>query len=418
MDYYHSPCQSSPAEAAAPAAPSRRRGRAALWIFASLIALLTAGLVLLHIFAPGTGWSLTLDEIVDQFYDSDFFFDFPEDDFFFDGDLFGGEETKTSIPRAELDPDVKLLLADTPEQPLSYQEIYQKVLPSIVSIQAYTSLSGSLGTGIIMTADGYIITNHHVITGCSSASVVLHDGAEYEATLVGSDVESDLAVLKIQAEGLTSAEFGDSDLLQVGDTALAIGNPLGSELFGTMTEGIISAINRSVNVDGYDMSLIQTTAALNSGNSGGALVNSAGQVIGVTNMKMMSDYQTIEGLGFAIPTVWAKEVVDTLMADGAMTGRPTMGITCYALPSEEAALYGCSHGIYVDTVISHGPADKAGLLPSDIIITCNGRDVATLEDLTIVRDEAGVGGDMALTVLRGDETLELTLTLVEQYELN
>ena len=184
-----------------------------------------------------------------------------------------------------------------------------------------------------------------------------------------------------------------------------------------MTEGIVSAINRDVNVDGYTMSLIQTTAALNPGNSGGALINTAGQVVGITNMKMMSDYETIEGLGFAIPTVWAKEVVDELLDRGKIIGRPTIGIMCFALTDGSAAVYGRDRGIYVDTVTKNGPADQAGLQHGDIILTANGQEVTTLEEFTLVRDQVGVDGVMHLTVWRDGETFETDLVLVEQYEL-
>jgi serine protease Do len=257
-----------------------------------------------------------------------------------------------------------------------------------------------------------------VIAGCSSAQIVLFDGTSYAAKLVGSDVGSDLAVLKIDAQGLSAAEFGNSNLVRVGDVVLAMGNPLGSELFGTMTDGIVSAINRDVNVDGYTMTLIQTTAALNPGNSGGALINESGQVVGITNLKMMSDYETIEGLGFAIPTVWAKEVVDVLLSDGAITGRPTLGITGLTIPTGQEETYGRDSGVYVNSVTANGPAAQAGVQPGDVITQANGQSVATIQDLTDVRDEVGVGGTLTLTVWRDGETLELTLTLVDQYELN
>lgn len=397
--------------------PRRSGGIVALILFSALILALITALAVVRIL-PMDRWDLSLEDFIQRFEDPDFSFGDSDDFYEYFNEQWNESGTLTTIPRADLDPSVQLVLTDLPEQSLSFQEIYGKVIPSIVSIQAYSDTAAYSGTGVIMTADGYVITNHHVISGCSSAQVVLFDGNIYDAKLVGSDVPSDLAVLKIEAQDLTPAEFGDSDLLQVGDAVLAIGNPLGAELFGTMTEGIVSAINRDVNVSGYTMTLIQTTAALNPGNSGGALINSAGQVVGITNLKMMSSYETIEGLGFAIPTVWAKEVVDVLLAEGAITNRPTIGLMCLAIPSGQAEIYGLDSGVYVDSVTAGGPADRAGVRPGDVIVAANGRTVASLDDLTIARDEAGIGGALELTIWREGETLELTLILVDQYELN
>lgn len=423
-EYYSSPCSHDPLFDREP--PKKRRKWPALVIFSSLFAILLAVLIVIRMLSPD-GWLFSWEQLIPE-WEASFHFEFPEEllpeEFQDEFDRFQDQfplptastTVKFSLPRAELAPEVQMTL-DTPGPTLSFQEIYQKVIPSIVSIEVYSPRSSSSGTGIIMTEDGYIVTNHHIISDQAEGFVVLSDGSEYEAKLVGSDVESDLAVLKIDARDLTPAEFGTSDQMQVGDTVLAIGNPLGSELFGTMTEGIVSAINRDVNVDGYDMSLIQTTAALNPGNSGGALINTAGQVVGITNMKMMSDYETIEGLGFAIPTVWAKDVVDELLDQGKITGRPTIGIHCFALTDGSAAVYGRDSGIYVDSVTSGSPADKAGLQHGDIILTANGQEVTTLEEFTLVRDQANVGGVMELTVWRDGELFETDLILVEQYEL-
>lgn len=422
MDYYRSPCPPDTAAGATQTLPTgerrpRRRKGVVLAIFAGLILLSSAALIVLRILLPDV-WSLTWEDLLER-----------------SGDLFGfswsepfqpddpvefpdySEIVPLSLPSAGLEPSVHMELSAPAEQTLTFPEIYDKVLPSIVSIEAYSMYSGSSGTGVILTENGCIITNHHIIDGCSSAQVVLYDGTAYEARLIGSDVESDLAVLKIDAQGLIPAEFGSSDALRVGDTALAIGNPLGSDLFGTLTEGIISAIDRDVNVDGYSMSLIQTTAALNPGNSGGALINTAGQVVGITNMKMMSDYETIEGLGFAIPTVWAREVVDMLLSQGVVTGRPTLGFTCFTVTEENAAYWGHA-GVYIDEVTVGGPADIAGVQSCDVIIAANGQKVATLEDLTLLRDEVGVGGVLTLTIWRDGEILELALIPVERYELS
>ena len=228
---------------------------------------------------------------------------------------------QAELERAPTGDGTVLSLEAKPEgEGMRLQDIYRKVIPSIVSIQA-TVAKGTLqgvsqGTGILMSGDGYLITNAHVIDGAFRVDVSLEDGRGFQAKLVGSDSTTDLAVLKIEAEGLTPAAFGDSEDMVVGDAVVAIGNPMGEELRGTMTDGILSAINRDMEVDGNPMTLLQTTAALNTGNSGGALVNDQGQVIGITNMKLVStdaDSNTLEGLGFAIPTATVKPVVDSLI---------------------------------------------------------------------------------------------------------
>ena len=423
LDYYRSPCAAERCKTPV----KKRRKWPILVVFSTLIVLSLAGLIVLRIIAP-EGPLFSWDTLLPKL-ESSFHFDFsegflPENSPEIPGNSHDGAEpqnpirdVKLSLPSAPTDPNVQMTLFP-PTKELNFQEIYTKVIPSIVSIEAYSDTAANAGTGIIMTEDGYIITNHHIITNRSECYVILSDGREYEARLVGSDAESDLAVLKINAEGLAPARFGISDRMQVGDTVLAIGNPLGSELFGTMTEGIVSAINRDVNMDGYTMNLIQTTAALNPGSSGGALINTSGQVIGITNMKMMSDYETIEGLGFAIPTLWAKEVVDQLLDQGKITGRPTIGIMCFALTEGYANTFGLDSGIYVDSVTAGGPADKAGLQSGDIILTANGHTVTTLDEFTLVRDQAGVGGIMHLTVWRNGDVFETDLTLLEQYEVN
>lgn len=341
-----------------------------------------------------------------------------DDGFSFPFPLPTEDQAETSILRAPTDPGVTLPLQTVHGEILSLQALYQKCLPSIVGIRAHLSDgSGATGTGIVMTEDGYIITNYHVIQGAKRAEVVFQDGALFPARLVGGDQTSDLAVLKIAANGLTPAEFGDSDALQVGDAALAIGNPLGEELQGTMTDGIISAIERDVNVDGNTMTLIQTTAALNSGNSGGALLNIYGQVVGVTNMKMMSYYDTIEGLGFAIPTVSAKTVVDELLAYGHVRGRPTLGITAYSVTSEDAG-EDMEPGVYISTVTPGSGAEEAGLQPGDIITHCNGKAVTTVDEINAAKEGLEAGDSLHFRVLRDGERFEVDVVLVERYQLD
>lgn len=226
----------------------------------------------------------------------------------------------TAVSQAPLERRSLSLAAPT-EEILTPQEIYQRVSPSIVGIRAYSQEAASLGTGVIMSSDGYIITNAHVIAGSTHLEILLSDAQRLEALLVGYDAGTDLAVVKVQPDApLTPALFGNSEALTVGESAYAIGNPLGEELRGTMTDGIISAIDRDLSTQQGTMTLIQTTAALNPGNSGGALVNAGGQVVGITNMKMASPLQPIEALGFAIPTAVVKPVVEQITAFGQYTG--------------------------------------------------------------------------------------------------
>ncbi|WP_297211928.1 S1C family serine protease [uncultured Flavonifractor sp.] len=298
------------------------------------------------------------------------------------------------------------------EAPHSFQQIYQENISSIVSIRGTSQEGLFFGTGVLMTDDGYLITNAHVIEGCSRVEAVLQDERVYPALLVGYDVQTDLAVLKIDAGVLTPAEFGDSAALQVGDTVLAIGNPLGEELRGTMTDGIISAINRDVYVDGYTMVLLQTTAALNSGNSGGALINQYGQVVGITNLKMESYDSTVEGLGFAIPTATVKSVVDELIAHGVVTGRPTIGITVRAV----SAYGSMPAGVRVESVQTGSDAEGK-LEVGDIITLANGTPVTTTDELLAVKEQLSAGDVLALRFWREGLWLEADVALVEQYTL-
>ena len=297
---------------------------------------------------------------------------------------------------------------------LSYQEIYAKVSPSVVTITVYGDLSGAYATGIILSEDGYILTNQHVVALQSHAQVTTADNRTYDALLVGEDPNSDLALLKVEAEGLTPAEFGSSDELVVGDECFAIGNPLGINYRGSFTNGIVSALNRSVNVNDYTMSLIQTTTALNSGNSGGPLINIYGQVIGVNNMKLMSSETTVEGLGFAIPSTTAQRVVNALAAEGVVE-HPVMGITCYGVTAGDQEGNPVD-GIYVVTVNPASDAARQGLQPGDIITAVNGQPVYQAGDVDL--SGMHVGDPITVSVYRRGERLELSFQLVEQNALS
>lgn len=319
-------------------------------------------------------------------------------------------------PSAPIGDGTTLAVSGTPEHStrLTMQEIYKKCVPSIVSVTANYDYGEGGGTGIIMSADGYIITNTHVIEDCMSITVTTADGADYDAAVVGSDASTDLCVLKIDARGLTPAEFGDSAILEVGDEAYAIGNPLGQTL--TMTNGIISGIDRTVQISGYTMTLLQTSAPINSGNSGGPLINIYGQVIGVTNAKLTSYYTTVEGIGFAIPVATTKPIVDELIANGKIV-RPVVGITVITVDATLSAYYDMPVGVVINSVTPGTDADSKGLLEGDLILAINGIDVATSDELRAVIAEYGVGDTVVLEIERkgdlGSERFTVEIVLVD-----
>lgn len=303
------------------------------------------------------------------------------------------------------------------EDALCLQDIYSSVIDSVVSISSMTSSGTSSGTGIIMSSDGYVITNHHVITGALVISVLTNDNQEFEAALVGSDEMSDLAVLKIDARGLQAAEFGDSSKLRVGDSVVAIGDPLGVQLRGTMTNGIISAINRDLTVGDRTMTLIQTNAALNNGNSGGPLINCYGQVIGINTVKMSSYYSasaTVEGLGFAIPISVAKPIIDELIENGYVAGRPAIGISGDSLPSYYRTYYRLPDGVYVTSVNEGSDAKAKGIREGDIVTAINGEKICSIDELNTVKNQYAAGDEVTLTIYRSGAYYEVTVTLIDQ----
>ncbi len=327
--------------------------------------------------------------------------------------------SEITIPAAETGTGVTLTLAEAQGEELSLQDIYDLVSPAVVGITAYIEgYEYSYGTGVVFTADGYIITNTHVLEGCDAATVKFSDGTEYEALLVGSDESSDIAVLYIDGENLPYAEFGDSDALRVGDQAIAIGNPLGETYSGTMTNGIISAINRNITYNGHTMTLLQTNAALNEGNSGGPLINAYGQVVGITNMKIMSTYySTVEGIGFAIPSSVVKEVADQLIEYGVVLGEPTIGIVAGSVSAEAMELYNLPEGIYVSEVSEGSDALEKGLQAGDVITAVNGEAVTSVADVNLIKEGYEVGDTIILTVYRDGETFDLEIELVDKSQI-
>ena len=316
-----------------------------------------------------------------------------------------------------------------------------KILPSIVGIEvSYTATSNSIfgfgtpqtstatatGSGIIISEDGYILTNNHVVDTSSSNSYSYYDisdatsvkvklnsatygnDATFDAKIVGKDSQTDLAVLKIDKTGLTAAEFGDSDQAVVGEFVMAVGSPLGLDT--TVTQGIVSAVNREVESDGTKYTCIQTDAAINSGNSGGALVNSEGKVIGINTLKLSGS--GVEGIGFAIPINSTLDVTSQLI-DHNKVLRPYIGISGISLDESTAKKYNLTVGVYVKTVQNFSPAEKAGLQSGDVIVKADDKDITTMDELNEIKNSHQIGDTMKLKINRNGDEKEITLTLEE-----
>ncbi len=278
--------------------------------------------------------------------------------------------------------------------------VVKKAMASVVGIEAefYAGyVTTRTGSGVILSSDGYIMTNSHVISGCDSINVTLDTGMEYAAFVVGDDVYSDIAVLKIDAEDLCAATLGDSDQVQVGQPAIAIGNPTGY-LQGTTTFGIISGVDRNMLVNNTVMNLLQTDAAINTGNSGGPLLNQLGQVIGINSAKIsISGY---EGLGFAIPINTARPIAEELVRNGSVTSRPVLGVACHRLSSMASSFYGLPQGLYITGVAPGSGAAEAGLQAGDVITHINDTLVENLSSAAKIRDKLSAGDTVSVTVFR------------------
>lgn len=310
------------------------------------------------------------------------------------------------------------------EGPLTIPQIAAKVKPSVVGIVTYTEESGleaaSEGSGIIMTSDGYIITNEHVIDEASAVKVVMENGSEYEAAVVGTDSKTDLAVIKIEEENLTPAQFGDSDKLVTGETVVAIGNPGGLKYAGSVTQGIVSATNRIVTTDGnnsvYALRCIQTDAAINPGNSGGALVNIYGQVIGINSSKIITS--GFEGIGFSITINDAKPIIDDLIANGYVTNRVKIGVTVSVIDEVLAKMYNLPEGLRVMSLERTSDAVAQGLQVGDIITKADGTDMREFSDLSAILKAKKPGDTITFDVYRATSStngrsFQVTLTLQE-----
>lgn len=320
-------------------------------------------------------------------------------------------------------------------------QLAEMLLPSVVGIESVFAQSSnysgfgfgtegssssnemsSTGTGIVYSSDGYIITNAHVIydseytnSKAVKVTVVMNDKTEYEAQIVAYDKEADIAVLKADAENLTAAKFGDSSSVSVGDPVIAIGNPLGLDLFNTVTSGIISGLNRNITINDTEMNLIQTDAAINSGNSGGPLINDKGEVIGINSAKMSSSYSqtTIEGIGFAIPSDYALKVINDLISYGYVTGRAQIGISCQDITETISQSYNIPVGVYVTGVSEGSSAENAGIQQGDVITAVNGEEISSYKELNSIKNKFSSGDEITLTVSRNNQTIDIKITLGE-----
>ena len=328
------------------------------------------------------------------------------------GDEIHEMSAEITIPSWPVDQGAGLSVSRTQGDPLTAQEVYRRLNPAVVTVQCLSGEGVSVGTGVIFSEDGYILTNHHVVRGGSECYVTLDSGYSMDVCFVAGDEDSDLAVLKVPPGELMTvgalpfASFGDSEQLVVGDPVYAIGAP--RRLRGTLTNGIISAIDRDIEVEGRTMTLLQTNAALNSGNSGGPLISERGQVVGINVAKYMSDWNrdSVEGLGFAIPSAYLERIVNDLLKWGEVLPEPRLGIWVQA----------GEPGLFVQSVDPDTAAEAAGVRAGDYIVAAQGQEMHTNQDLFRVRRTLYVGDKLTLTLLRDGETLEVTLELDEAVE--
>ncbi len=321
-------------------------------------------------------------------------------------------------PAASSEPQEWMELQDQPQEQeevlpdgkLTNQQIIRQVSPSVVAITSYVQSQGyqatGMGSGIILREDGYIVTNAHVVEGAMGISVQLSDGkTSYEARVIGADTQTDLAVIKVDATGLTAASFGNSDQVEMGDKVLAIGNPQSMAFAGSVTEGIVSGLNRQVSATDQSTgqvthykNLIQTDAAINPGNSGGALVNEYGQVIGINSAKVIAT--GAEGIGFAIPSNMAQPIVDDLINYGRVTGRVMLGITAQEINEVQARLNQVPTGLLVISTQEGSDISQKGIIPGDIITKVNDKEITVLQDLTDELEGKKPGDQVKLEVYR------------------
>ena len=391
----------------------RRRKRILVTVFCACVSLALLGGICFYSFQQLAGYMDGLEAASERpRYSHAFPSLFPE----------VGDWTTGDLPWGLPDPAVKLSLNAAEEDPLlPAREIYQSILPSIIYIEAETDDGYNTGSGVIVTSTGYALTNYHIIDESTKIRVLLvaDQSSYYNAEVIGFDEDFDIAVLKFEAKGLVPAPLGDSDALLVGDIVYAVGNPMGY-LQGSMTDGIVSALGRDNEVDGNGMGYIQTSAALNPGNSGGALVNEQGQLVGITSAKItglvldkkdgrVEDAAVIEGIGLALPTSDILPFVNHILATGKSC-RPAIGITCAQIKKNGRS------GIEVRSVDKGVPAEAAGLEEGDFIITANGQIINNLIDLRRVLYRSGVDGVVNCQVLRNGEELTISFALIDNLE--
>jgi serine protease Do len=300
-------------------------------------------------------------------------------------------------------------------QTLALQQIYVKCAPSVVAIRCESQDSAQNGTGIIVSSSGYIVTNQRITYGASSIAVTLSNGSKYSASLVGEDEQSDISVIKIDAAGLETADFVDFQTLSVGDSVVTIGNVLNQSL--SMTDGIVTAINRGVSFNGFSTTLLQTNANINSGNSGGPLINMNGQVVGITNSALSPLSASFRGIGFALPAVAAKPIVDEIMKTGFVKGRPSLGVRLSDIAISAYAYYKLPRGVYVNRVYQNSDAYAKGLQPGDIICAVNNKDVSSLGELIGLVNTYAVGETLKLKLYRDGAYVTAEVTLMDKAEL-
>ena len=308
---------------------------------------------------------------------------------------------------------------------MTMSEVYAANVNSVVSINVSATSTNNFGqtvetaasgTGFFITEDGYILTNHHVVSGASSVKVTLYSGETYDATVIGSDEDYDIAVLKIDVTGAAPVVLGDSSKLAIGESVAAVGNPLG-ELTFSMSEGIVSCVNRAINVDGTPFNMIQVDCSINPGNSGGPLMNLYGEVVGIVSAKY-STYSTttVEGLGFAIPISDVKSIITDIMENGAVTDKAYMAITAGTMTAQMAAQYSIdiTQGVFVYSVVDGGAGDKAGLRLGDVITKMNDTDLTSRQDMSAAMKSYRAGDTVTLTVYRNGQYITTELTFDAQ----
>lgn len=316
-----------------------------------------------------------------------------------------GEELTIPEIAAKVGPSVVGVINKTTVQPKTYWDPFNgRYYYDSDPTQSGEMVEQGSGSGIIFSEDGYIVTNQHVIDNASEVEVVLNTGTTYSAKVVGQDEKTDLAVLKIEPkteEPLVAATLGDSTTLQVGELAVAIGNPMGMEFSGSVTAGIISAVNRTMTIENRTYNLIQTDAAINQGNSGGALINKYGEVIGINSVKLSTS--GVEGMGFAIAISEAKPIINELMQSGYVTGRPLVGI----------GISETRYGLFITNIQEGSGAQEAGLQVGDMILTVDDKKVSSTSEINEIRDEKKPGDSLKFKILREGETMEIQVKLTE-----